>query len=109
LEADLAYCVPLGIPLSSFQGRPALRAGVDPEWTDQDRVLALAYRRRSAAVCPDCGTHPREWAADRFAYVAVNHYCPGCDLVAQARDQVPEQAKGVHVVLQVNDGSGDDE
>lgn len=109
MEADLSYCVPRGIPLSSFQGRPALRPGVDPEWTQQDRELVHAYLRRQADTCPDCGTRPAEWAADKYAYIATRRYCPGCDLVSQERDQIPEQAKGVHAGLVPRALAGDDE
>lgn len=61
-------------------------------------------------ACPDCGTRREEWAANRFAYLATRHYCHGCDLIAQEREQVPEQARAaVHVGLVPNDGRDEDE
>jgi hypothetical protein len=84
----LAYCVPLGIPHSEFQA-----------WDLEDREKALAFTREKAKVCAGCGTRAEEWKADRFAYVAQQWYCPGCDLIEQERENVREDAKGVTIYL----------
>lgn len=100
LEADLAYCAPLGIPLSAFQGRLAPRPGIDLEWTDQDRTLALAWSQRRDTSCGGCGTRPQEWDGDRNAYTWVSRLCPGCQVLEQGREQVPEHARSyVHLGL----------
>lgn len=34
--------------------------------------------------------------------IADTRRCPGCELTQQLRDQIPHDAKGVHVFLTVN-------
>lgn len=80
--------MPLGIPHSAFLG-----------WDESDQDKALAYVRERATVCIGCGTRQVEWATDRFAYVAESHQCPGCELLAQEQENVPDKAKGVRVYL----------
>ena len=63
----------------------------------QDR--ALEWQRRKREVCAGCGTRRAEWASDPFAFVATMDACPGCELIEQAREQVPEQAQGVKLYL----------
>jgi hypothetical protein len=84
----LAYVVPLGIPHSRFL-----------EWDELDQDKALAWHREQATVCRGCGTRPAEWARDRFAYVGQTRYCPGCELLEQEKENVPETARGVTVHL----------
>jgi hypothetical protein len=73
----MAYCGPRGIPLSVFLGRP-VRPGVDPEWTASDQENALAWADFEARRCNNCGTHPDEWADDKYAYHAHLTECRGC-------------------------------
>lgn len=59
----------------------------------------MGFRRERRRACPTCGTHPEEWEADRFAYVAEQRHCPGDELIAMEQDNVREGAKGIRVVL----------
>lgn len=80
--------MPKGIPHSTFLS-----------WSPMDQDKALAWEREQRKVCNGCGTRAEEWSKDRFAYVGQQHYCPGCDLVEQERDNVREDARGVTVYL----------
>lgn len=85
---ELEYCVPRGIPHSRFL-----------DWSELDQDKALAWVRRKAEQCNGCGTRRQEWLDDRFAYVAESYTCPGCEVIAQERGNVPDKAKGVHIRL----------
>ena len=85
---ELAYCTPLGIPHSEFLS-----------WPDDDQDKALAYQRDKATVCAGCGTRPREWVGDRFAFVAQSTVCPGCEVLAQEQKNIPERQQGVRLFL----------
>jgi hypothetical protein len=57
-------------------------------------------------VCDRCGTH-RDWwdeskGGHRFALIADAHRCPGCEIKAEAEDDIPSTTKGVHVFLKPN-------
>jgi hypothetical protein len=81
------------------------------EWDEGDREKALTFKYDQQVTCSSCGTRPEEWdptaGGNRFAYVSKQHYCHGCDLLAQERENVREDAKGVTVYLVANDGSDD--
>lgn len=79
--AELAYCVPLGIPHSEFLS-----------WPDVDQDKAIDFVQYQRGACPGCGTRREEWEADRFAYVAESERCPGCEVIAQEQDSVPDDA-----------------
>lgn len=81
VRAELAYCVPKGIPYSTFLG-----------WSDEDRNAALDFEAAMRTVCRSCGTRAAEWAEDRFAYVGQFYSCPGCEVIDQERRNVPESA-----------------
>lgn len=84
----MAYCGPRGIPLSTF-----LR------WEPDDQHAALDWAAFEGARCPKCGTHPDEWADDRFAYHAHLTQCKGCreqQRVAEAPEA--REGRGVYVV-----------
>lgn len=85
---ELDYCVPRGIPHSRFLS-----------WSELDQDKALAWVRRQALHCKGCGTRQEEWDEDRFAYVAESYICPGCEVIAQERENVPDKQKGVHIKL----------
>lgn len=38
----------------------------------------------------------------RFAFVGDTYRCPGCEVLEQERDNVPREAKGIHVYLTPN-------
>lgn len=80
--------MPLGIPHSTFLS-----------WDEDDQDKALAYRRERATVCTGCGTRQVEWEDDRFAYVAESHQCLGCEVLAQERENIPDEALGVWTYL----------
>ncbi len=64
---------------------------------DQDK--ALAWNREQRRVCR-CGTRTEEWKKDRFAYIGQQRACPGCEVLEQERENVPEQARAyTHVYL----------
>ena len=90
LREQLACARTYKIPLSEF-----LR------WPDADQDLAIGYERYLSTVCSKCGTPRGDWEGDRFAYVADLIRCQGCETVAQASSQVPEQeqGKGVFIAL----------
>lgn len=68
-------------------------------WDEDDQDKALAYMREQATVCTGCGTRQADWDLDRFAFVAQAHQCPGCEVLAQEQDNVPDKARGVRVFL----------
>lgn len=80
--------------MSSFgSGEPAV-------WTEQDAEYALAWQARQAVACSNCGTRREEWDKDRFAYVAHQQYCPGCEVLHQAQRDVREEIRPfVHIGL----------
>lgn len=84
-------CKTYQIPHSQFLGGP-------PRWTDLDQDKALAHEALLAQRCK-CGTRLEEWEEDRFAYVGYNWRCPGCEVLEQEQDNIPDGEKGVHVGL----------
>lgn len=74
---ELAYCVPLGIPHSTFL-----------EWDPLDQDKALAWWREQKKVCRGCGTRKEEWDKDKFAYVGDIDYCAGCEIIEQERGHI---------------------
>ncbi len=54
-------------------------------------------------MCPDCRTRLDEWnpseGGHRHAYVTDTLRCPGCELIAQERDQVPEGRAGYGIKI----------
>lgn len=90
----MAYCGPRGIPHSVFLGRVA-RPGIDPEWLQSDRDDALAWQVHENQRCRGCGTHPEDWAEDKFAYHAHFQECVGCrqrDRLANSDDAQKKKA-----------------
>lgn len=96
----MAYCGPHAIPHSVFLGR-VVRPGIDPEWTQQDRDDALAWQAYENRRCSGCGTHPDEWADDKFAFHAHLHECKGCKQRERlaSSDKAKDAASGVSAVL----------
>jgi hypothetical protein len=87
------------MPHSRFTG-----AG-DGRWTALDRAKALAWLAYTRATCSGCGTRADEWQPElgghRFAYVTDSRTCPGCELLAMEREQVPDgpDGRGVKIGL----------
>lgn len=104
LAAEMAYCAPLGIPHSHFLGGP-------PGWTDADRDLALAWDARRRATCPGCGTRSDQWAGNPQAFEVEYDDCPGCWLLAKARNKLErDQPQHVHThLVPATDGDDDPE
>lgn len=99
LRRELALCAKYRISHSHFLGGPDL-------WTPADRALAQAYEEWEQGNCSGCGTR-REWwdparGGHRHAMIADTDRCPGCEVKEQLRDQIPKDAKGVHVFLRPN-------
>ncbi|MDQ8707866.1 hypothetical protein RCO28_36170 [Streptomyces sp. LHD-70] len=57
------------------------------------------------SICPDCRTRLAEWDAtqggDPHAYVPDTVRCPGCEVIEQERDQVPDGRPGYGVKIQL--------
>lgn len=87
MRAELELCETYRIPHSQFLGG-------DGRWSELDRAKALAWQVRQRSLCPDCRTREAEWQDDRHAYVTDTMRCPGCELIAQERDRVPEGRAG---------------
>ncbi|WP_236244221.1 hypothetical protein [Streptomyces sp. CC210A] len=96
LRAELELCERYGIPHSQFLGG-------DGRWSDLDRAKALAWQRWQRTLCPDCRTRAEEWdpakGGHQHAYVTDTVRCPGCELIAQERDQVPEGRAGYGIKI----------
>lgn len=75
-------------------------------WTAEDRAKVIAYDEWKAGECPQCHTRSEWWDPDqgghRFAFIADTHRCPGCEIKEQEREQIPKEAKGIHVFLTPN-------
>ncbi len=80
--------MPLGIPYSVFSGRVV--APGKPQWTAQDRDMALSYLAHKAPECPNCRTRADEWKSDPDAYVVADYECEGCARLAAERDNLPD-------------------
>lgn len=77
------YCGPRGIPHSRFLS-----------WEQDDQDKALAWMEIVDLTCKQCGTRIEEWENDRFAYVGQAEYCPGCEVLGQEQENVPDGARG---------------
>lgn len=63
----------------------------DPQWEQLDREYALAYRAVERGRCGGCGTFADEWDEDRFAYIAHDWICPGCENLDNERHNDPRE------------------
>lgn len=99
----MAYCGPLGMPLSRF-----LR------WDRDDQDAALLWSMRERAAHPACGTRPDEWdpelGGDHHAYIAEVRSCRGCETRDSMERRLSEDARrgGGYVVLVPNPDVGAD-
>lgn len=56
-------------------------------------------------MCPNCGTRNEDWVDDKgryhdeLQYEPITHKCFGCDQVEQLKDTLPDDVKGVYVLL----------
>ncbi|MEU0839485.1 hypothetical protein ABZ370_08440 [Streptomyces sp. NPDC005962] len=98
LRAELELCQRYQVPHSQFLGG-------DGRWSDLDRAKALAWAEWQRAVCPECHTRLEEWDRERggdpHAYVTDTLRCPGCELIEQERDHVPQDRSGYGVKIQL--------
>ena len=85
-------CRQYGISHSHFLGGPL-------RWTEDDQDKSVAYERYLATACGHCGTHLEDWEEDRFAFIGHQWRCPGCEVLAQERENVDDDEKGVQVGL----------
>lgn len=85
--AELAYCVPAGIPHSVFL-----------DWLEEDQAKALAFQRFESARCPQCGTFPNAWLDDAGRLLPDPPFeaelvaCYGCRAVAEVQDRAQQEA-----------------
>ena len=109
--AELAICAGAGIPHSIFLGRlwPDPAHPRAPQWRQDDRDKAVAYRLWAGQLCPGCGLHPLDWERERDElYEAKLTTCHGCREQADRLAQIPEtvsQARraAMHVHLEKRD------
>jgi hypothetical protein len=105
LRASVAAARAWGVSPSRFYGRPSMSVTVhecdargrlvrstttsDPDWTDEDRDLALALVAWEADLCPGCRTPLAETTArkNETAYVTDVLLCHRCAAIGR------EQAK----------------
>ncbi|MFE6592530.1 hypothetical protein [Streptomyces sp. NPDC057781] len=94
----MELCERYQIPHSQFLGG-------DGRWSDLDRAKALAWAEWQRSVCPECRTRLEEWdrtrGGDPHAYVTDTLRCPGCELIEQERDHVPQDRSGYGVKIQL--------
>lgn len=61
------------------------------DWTEDDRNKAIALFIQDARTCKQCGTDPELWNEDkgghRRAFVAEEHFCPGCEVKEGAEER----------------------
>lgn len=96
---ELQFCNEHGIPHSQFL-----------LWDPVDRAKAMAYVSTKAEHCIMCGTAGWEWdpkqGGSRFAYEAVETFCPGCYAKAAMRQlDAGRNTDGITVELAPNDNS----
>jgi hypothetical protein len=84
----MTYCYEHAIPHSTFL-----------EWDPEDRAKMLAYALESAARCSMCGTAPWEWDQNKFAYTAMEEFCPGCYQKSIFSDTKSSSLPGTNVKL----------
>jgi hypothetical protein len=84
----MSYCYEKGIPHSEFL-----------KWSNEDRSKTLAYAMEQSLRCVSCGTASWEWDENRFAYTAVDDFCPGCYQKAQFQDGESRSLPGTSVKL----------
>ncbi|MFJ5734742.1 MULTISPECIES: hypothetical protein [Streptomyces] len=65
----------------------------------------MAWAEWQRSVCPECRTRLEEWdrtrGGDPHAYVTDTLRCPGCELIEQERDHVPQDRSGYGVKIQL--------
>lgn len=93
---ELQFCNEHGIPHSTFLN-----------WDPVDRAKALAFVSVKAEHCVMCGTAAWEWdpkqGGSKYAYEAVEEFCPGCYAKASMRQLDPgRNTDGLTVVLVPN-------
>ena len=95
------YCGPRGISRSFFLGGPH-------EWTESDRLWALAWQAAQRERCPHCGTYGDEWRdekgriLDEPPWVVDSITCGGCEAKGRLEKLIHKQApdkRGVYVFL----------
>jgi hypothetical protein len=98
---ELEFCTSHGIPHSRFLS-----------WSEQDQDKALLWMIEERSKCPSCGTHHDEWweavedgkgkeqPKSPPPYVAETRTCLGCEILGDAREQIPDnKGNSVHIHL----------
>jgi hypothetical protein len=81
---ELDYCVPLGIPHSTFL-----------QWDEEDQDKAIAWSIEERSRCSRCGTKPQDWLDERGRvlepppYRATDRRCYGCATLDSHREEIP--------------------
>lgn len=84
----MGYCYEKAIPHSVFLN-----------WSAEDRSKVLAYAMEQSQRCTGCGTAPWEWEENKFAYTAVDEFCPGCYQKSLFQDGESRSLPGTSVKL----------
>jgi hypothetical protein len=84
----MMFCNEHGIPHSKFL-----------KWKPDDRAKALAYKLEEGLRCSMCGTASWEWEENKFAFTAMEEFCPGCYQKSIFSDQQGSSLPGTNVKL----------
>src|SRR5262245_62137333 len=84
----MAYCFEKGIPHSKFLN-----------WDAEDKAKVIAFSLEQSSRCNMCGTAGWEWEDNRYAYTAVDEFCPGCYRKSVFSDQESRSLPGTNVKL----------
>lgn len=84
----MAYCHDKAIPHSRFL-----------KWDPEDRAKVIAFILESSLRCTQCGTAQWEWEENKFAFTAVDEFCPGCYQKSIFSDTQGSSLPGTNVKL----------
>lgn len=87
----MSYCGPRGIPLHEFLA-----------WPDYSQQAALAWSAHEARRCPNCGTHPEDFADGAEGGHWHERVCLGCarrERMLAAMDGSRDGTRGVALEL----------
>ena len=84
----MSYCHDKAIPHSEFL-----------DWDPEDRAKVIAFILESTERCSLCGTAEWEWKANKHAFTAVDHFCPGCYMKSIYSETVGSSLPGTNVKL----------
>ncbi len=99
LRQELAYCVPLGIPLSMLQGEWS------GQWTQKDREIVFTWQAIEQERCSGCGTVTSDWLDEEGRdvmpppYVLETIRCIGCATIEAEKSRMDREKAGDGIKL----------